>query len=57
MAIAQAHARDGEASRGPLHGIPIAIKDVIDTCDLPTEMGSPIFAGHQPRIDAVVVPS
>jgi len=30
---------------------------VIDTCDLPTEMGSPIFAGHQPRIDAVVVPS
>jgi Asp-tRNA(Asn)/Glu-tRNA(Gln) amidotransferase A subunit family amidase len=55
MAIAQAHARDGEASRGPLHGIPIAIKDVIDTCDLPTEMGSPIFAGHQPRIDAAVV--
>lgn len=55
LAIEQAHVRDGEVPRGPLHGIPIAIKDVIDTCDQPTEMGSAIYAGHQPRVDAAVV--
>ena len=55
LAMAQAQARDGEAPQGPLHGIPIAIKDVIDTCDMPTEMGSPLYARHQPRMDAAVV--
>ncbi|HEX2117057.1 MAG TPA: amidase [Alphaproteobacteria bacterium] len=36
----------------PLHGVPVAIKDIIDTADLGTEYGSPIFAGHVPREDA-----
>lgn len=40
---------------GPLHGIPIGIKDIIDTEDMPTENGSPVFAGRQPRADAAVV--
>lgn len=37
---------------GPLHGVPIAVKDVIDTADMPTENGSPIFAGRRPAKDA-----
>src|SRR6266403_1170708 len=43
------------ASAGPLRGIAVAIKDIIDTSDLPTEMGSPIYKGWQPRADAPVV--
>jgi Asp-tRNA(Asn)/Glu-tRNA(Gln) amidotransferase A subunit family amidase len=39
----------------PLHGVPVAIKDIIDTADLGTEYGSPIFAGHVPRTDAQCV--
>jgi Asp-tRNA(Asn)/Glu-tRNA(Gln) amidotransferase A subunit family amidase len=45
----------GAASAGPLRGIAVAIKDIIDTSDLPTEMGSPIYKGWQPRADAPVV--
>jgi Asp-tRNA(Asn)/Glu-tRNA(Gln) amidotransferase A subunit family amidase len=40
---------------GPLRGIAVGIKDIIDTADLPTEMGSPIYQGWQPRADAPVV--
>ena len=40
---------------GPLHGIPVAIKDIIDTADYPTELGSPLAAGRRPRHDATVV--
>lgn len=40
---------------GPLHGVPIAIKDVIDTADLPTENGSAIFKGRRPSADAACV--
>jgi Asp-tRNA(Asn)/Glu-tRNA(Gln) amidotransferase A subunit family amidase len=39
----------------PLHGLPIGVKDIIDTADLPTEMGSPIYRGHRPRTDAACV--
>ncbi|HEV7801085.1 MAG TPA: amidase family protein, partial [Burkholderiales bacterium] len=46
--LAEARARDTEAPRSPLHGIPVAIKDIIDTADMPTEYGSPIYAGHRP---------
>ena len=53
--LAQARARDAEQPRGPLHGIPVAIKDIIDTADMPTEYGSPIYAGHRPRADAACV--
>jgi aspartyl-tRNA(Asn)/glutamyl-tRNA(Gln) amidotransferase subunit A len=37
---------------GPLHGIPVAVKDNIDTADMPTTYGSAHFAGHRPDRDA-----
>src|ERR1700734_588499 len=40
---------------GPLHGLVVGIKDVIDTADLPTGYGSPLFDGHRPARDAEVV--
>ena len=55
LALAQARALDREPRRGPLHGVPIGIKDVIDTFDMPTEMGSPIYRGHRPAADAACV--
>lgn len=51
---ADAELRSGEAS-GALHGVPVGIKDIFDTCDLPTENGSPIFAGRRPETDAACV--
>lgn len=44
--------RPGE---GPLAGIACGVKDIIDTADLPTQMGSPIYAGWRPRADAPIV--
>jgi Asp-tRNA(Asn)/Glu-tRNA(Gln) amidotransferase A subunit family amidase len=43
------------AGTGPLRGIAVGIKDIIDTSDLPTQMGSAIYRGWQPRADAPVV--
>jgi Asp-tRNA(Asn)/Glu-tRNA(Gln) amidotransferase A subunit family amidase len=40
---------------GPLSGIPVAIKDIIATADMPTTNGSPIYKGHVPAADAWVV--
>ncbi|HEY5719310.1 MAG TPA: amidase [Gammaproteobacteria bacterium] len=40
---------------GPLHGVPVAIKDIIDTADMPTECGTVLLEGRQPRKDADVV--
>lgn len=40
---------------GPLHGIPVAIKDVIDTRDMPTQHNSPNYIGHRPGQDAACV--
>ena len=54
-AIKQAQDLDRGAIRGPLHGLPVGVKDVFDTWDLPTEYGSPIYAGHQPKADAAVI--
>ena len=51
-ALAQARALDAErAVRGP-HGIPVAIKDNVDTADMPTTMGAAHFLGHRPAADA-----
>ena len=47
--------RQGGDSLGPLHGIPVGIKDIIDTADLPTESGTPLHAGRTPGGDAAVV--
>jgi Asp-tRNA(Asn)/Glu-tRNA(Gln) amidotransferase A subunit family amidase len=41
--------------RGPLFGLPVGIKDIFDTADLPTGYGSPIYEGHQPSADAAAV--
>jgi len=40
---------------GVLHGIPVGLKDIIDTKDMPTERGTSIFAGRQPDHDATIV--
>jgi Asp-tRNA(Asn)/Glu-tRNA(Gln) amidotransferase A subunit family amidase len=58
-ALAQARAadewkRDGNPL-GPLHGVPVGIKDIIDTADMPTENGSVLHAGRTPSRDASVV--
>ncbi len=58
-ALAQARARDADRREGraigPLHGIPVGIKDIIDTCDMPTEDGTVLHGGRTPGIDATVV--
>jgi Asp-tRNA(Asn)/Glu-tRNA(Gln) amidotransferase A subunit family amidase len=54
-----AAARDAERARGvptgALHGVPVGVKDIFDTDDLPTEMGSPAFIGNQPGKNAELV--
>src|SRR5262249_62288171 len=55
-ALAAARRRDAEPPRGPLHGIPIAVKDLIDTVDMPTGYGSPIYRNHPPAADASLLP-
>src|ERR1700744_2670872 len=53
--VARAKNRKVQA-KGPLRGIAGAIKDIIDTPALPTEMGPPsIYKGNQPRADAPIV--
>ena len=42
-------------STGPLHGVPVGIKDIFDTGDMPTEFGSKLWAGRTPRRDAAAV--
>ena len=55
FALAQARECDKSAKRGPLHGVPFAAKDIMDTADLPTEYGSPIYKGNRPTADAACV--
>jgi Asp-tRNA(Asn)/Glu-tRNA(Gln) amidotransferase A subunit family amidase len=58
-ALAQARALDQLRLEGkpigPLHGVPIGIKDIFDTADMPTECGSVLYAGRTPSRDATVV--
>ena len=55
LVLEQARALDASGKVGPLQGVPVGLKDIIDTCDMPTEYGTPIHAGHRPRIDAACV--
>ena len=59
FAIRQAREADlakGEGKAlGPFHGVPVGIKDIIDTAELPTENGSPLHAGRRPTEDAALV--
>jgi Asp-tRNA(Asn)/Glu-tRNA(Gln) amidotransferase A subunit family amidase len=55
VAGARGKANDvGLASR-PLRGLPVGVKDIFDTVDFPTEFGTPIYKGNQPRGDAALV--
>jgi Asp-tRNA(Asn)/Glu-tRNA(Gln) amidotransferase A subunit family amidase len=47
--------RAGARRSGPLSGVTIGVKDIIDTADMPTAMGSPIYAGWRPKADAALV--
>jgi Asp-tRNA(Asn)/Glu-tRNA(Gln) amidotransferase A subunit family amidase len=53
--IDQARELDKQLPRGKLHGIPIGIKDIINTRDMPTEHNSPIYRGQRPSHDAACV--
>ena len=55
QALAEARARDSEAARGPLHGVPFAIKDIFYSADLPNDWHSPYDEEHQPAMDAAAV--
>ena len=58
-ALAQARAADAwrleGRPTGPLHGVPVGVKDIFDTADMPTENGSVLHAGRTPSRDATVV--
>ena len=54
-ALEQARARDSERRRSALHGVPVGIKDVIDTADMPTGHGSPIYKNDRPKRDSACV--
>src|SRR5438132_14182583 len=60
-ALAQARAADERRRSGEpvgaLNGIPVGIKDIIDTADMPTENGTVLHKGRTPRLDAAVVAS
>lgn len=59
LALARAREADAALAKGddvgPLHGVPLGIKDIFDTNDFPTENGCPIFAGRRPERDAACV--
>lgn len=54
-ALRTAREIDAGGWRGPLHGIPVGIKNIMDTCDMPTEYGSSMYVGHRPAADAACV--
>jgi Asp-tRNA(Asn)/Glu-tRNA(Gln) amidotransferase A subunit family amidase len=55
QAISTARAIDAGARRPPLFGLPVGVKDIIDTADAPTECGTPLFRGRRPTRDAACV--
>lgn len=55
QAIREARTRDAASPTGPLHGVPVAFKDIIDTADMPTACGSPIHRNRRPLLDAACV--
>jgi len=54
-AIAQARRLDAGCGTGALQGLPLGVKDLMDTAGIPTTYGSPIYAAHVPGVDAAAV--
>ncbi len=54
-ALAAARRADAAPPSGPLHGVPVGVKDLLDTADAPTAYGSPVHAGNRPGRDAAAV--
>ncbi|HEX3484107.1 MAG TPA: amidase [Micropepsaceae bacterium] len=52
LALTQARAIDRNGAKGVLSGVPLGIKDIIDTFDMPTDMGSPIYRNNRTAADA-----
>src|SRR3982751_3000587 len=55
QALTQARMLRQSGRRGPLIGVPVGVKDIIDTSDMPTEYGTSIYKGHRPAYDAACV--
>jgi Asp-tRNA(Asn)/Glu-tRNA(Gln) amidotransferase A subunit family amidase len=55
QALGAARRLDAAGASGPLAGVPVGVKDVMDTADMPTTYGSPIYAAHHPATDAAAV--
>lgn len=55
LVLSRARELDALETHGPLHGVPVGVKDIIDTGDQPTCYGSRLYAGHRPHRDATAV--
>jgi Asp-tRNA(Asn)/Glu-tRNA(Gln) amidotransferase A subunit family amidase len=55
QALASAAEADSQAPTGPLHGLPLAVKDILETADMPTTYGSPIYKDWRPKADSGAV--
>jgi Asp-tRNA(Asn)/Glu-tRNA(Gln) amidotransferase A subunit family amidase len=53
--LAAARELDKRPEKGPLYGVPVGVKDMIQTADMPTQHNSPLYAGHRPNVDAACV--
>ncbi|WP_170528840.1 amidase [Ruegeria arenilitoris] len=52
--MAQARAADDKSGRGPLHGLPIAVKDLVNVAGIASTQGSPVFRDHVPAVDDLI---
>ena len=55
VAGAKRQAQSAGLAKRALRGLPVGIKDIFDTVDFPTELGTPIYQGNRPRADAALV--
>ncbi len=55
LILRNARVLDAAPVRGPLHGLPVGVKDVMQTFDMPTQYNSPLYQGHFPGVDAACV--